>query len=628
MRLTIRKKLFLAFFIVVLAPVAGFAVLAFEHARQLKRDLSEQFVGEAREAFKERIEEVFKTRTFFFDHTKALALNLRSCASTDCYAAAIHRHLAESWADKGAFIRSGDAIAYSTYPAGTTLPSWPPVVVTGTTDPDDFDAVRAAAENTPYGLLKVWFPELNLDRVRSTIDANGREWMVEAIPPDLKVEGALHGRDGAVAVVLGKMTPAHSEPPRWLFVELDAQPLLTSKDFLSHRVTAFAGDDVSPGLPQEFADLRLPDLARQLPPHGERGTVVGKSGQRFIVYSALAMENAAWTELRNKAEEFAAVPEDELFAPVRALQRTALLASVAFIAFALLVATLMSRRFVGAIDRLRTGVQAIGRGEWVTLDRASQDELGGELVEAVNRLAGELAERGRREELDNWKRVIRVLSHEINNTIAPVRSVASTLRDQIGRRVDGGEDLRQASSFISDRVDALGKFVARFGELARLPPPDRHPLDLSGLVRSAVRMFTEDARERQITLHVEAASVTVTADPGQLERVIINLLKNAVEASPNGGTVTARVTEAGGAAHIEVEDHGPGISPEARRNLFVPSFSTKPGGSGVGLALARQIVVGHRGWITADEREGGGTTFRVLLPIGERDALASPYRSG
>jgi len=139
-------------------------------------------------------------------------------------------------------------------------------------------------------------------------------------------------------------------------------------------------------------------------------------------------------------------------------------------------------------------------------------------------------------------------------------------------------------------------------------------IDLSRLVTSAARMLTEEARERSVTIEMEGSGVRAQVDPGQMERVVINLVKNAVEASQAGQRVVVRTSRTAEGARVEVEDSGIGISAEARKNLFVPSFSTKPGGSGIGLALARQIVVGHRGTLTAEDRSGGGALFRVVVP--------------
>ena len=369
------------------------------------------------------------------------------------------------------------------------------------------------------------------------------------------------------------------------------------------------------------ATSQFEGLEKSAPDVGKTGWMRGNDGVTYLAYSPVSWEDPAYQAIvRLKTQVLAAIPEQVVRAPARRLQRQALAGMALFFLVALGIAALLSGRFLRVTEQLKSGIQAIGRGEPVALQRLSEDELGGGLVDTIHGMARDLAERGRREEFDNWTRVIRVLSHEINNTIAPVRSVAATLRERLrpekSGAQDGGrdEELRDATALIAERMDALGKFVGRFGELARLPAPEMQEIDLSRLVTSAARMLTEEARERSVTIEMEGSGVRAQVDPGQMERVVINLVKNAVEASQAGQRVVVRTSRTAEGARVEVEDSGIGISAEARKNLFVPSFSTKPGGSGIGLALARQIVVGHRGTLTAEDRSGGGALFRVVVP--------------
>ena len=175
-----------------------------------------------------------------------------------------------------------------------------------------------------------------------------------------------------------------------------------------------------------------------------------------------------------------------------------------------------------------------------------------------------------------------------------------------------------AFRLIVDRVDSLSAFISGYAELAKLPDPVREPADLNRIVRGAVGMLRESAERRQLRLtesydeDVDGAAL----DPMQVERVAINLIKNAVEAAPPGGQVLVRTSRRAASVELTVEDDGPGIAAEARRHLFVPYFTTKKEGSGIGLALARQIVLGHGGTITAEDRAAGGTLLRVILPAG------------
>jgi signal transduction histidine kinase len=350
-------------------------------------------------------------------------------------------------------------------------------------------------------------------------------------------------------------------------------------------------------------------LARLAEHHGGVGTF-WHNGEEYRVYADLTTHKA----------DVAVAPEREIFAELIRMRRRVVSVVAASILFAIGLAYILSVRLTSTVAQIKEGMHAISRGEWKHLEKASQDEIGGELIESVNRMARTLQARTRREEIENWRGLVRVLSHEINNTLGPVRSVAATIRDRIVPRVgdaDAGEDLKMASRLIVERVDALTGFISGYADLAKLPEPERVPVDVNQLVQSAARVFESEARKKlvQLSEQLDGRVASALLDPKQVERVVINLVKNAIEAAPPGGAVTVRTFRPGqGRVELCVEDNGPGIAPDARKNLFVPYFTTKAGGSGIGLALVRQIVLGHGGVVTAEQRPGGGTVMRVVLP--------------
>jgi nitrogen fixation/metabolism regulation signal transduction histidine kinase len=222
-------------------------------------------------------------------------------------------------------------------------------------------------------------------------------------------------------------------------------------------------------------------------------------------------------------------------------------------------------------------------------------------------MVSDLSRALREEERRAWQRLIRVVGHEINNSLAPIKSLAGTLKDILCRQ-PCDEDVLEGLSLIGDRADSLSKFVATYSQLARLPAPNRVPISLNALLHRLVALpaFTG--------INVAAPFDTeVSADPGQLEQALINLLKNAVEASPSAQTVELVVSRTRDSVVIEIRDTGPGIAnPD---NLFVPFFTTKPGGSGIGLALSRQIVEAHGGTLTVENRpDRKGAVARLRLP--------------
>src|SRR6185312_3428668 len=219
----------------------------------------------------------------------------------------------------------------------------------------------------------------------------------------------------------------------------------------------------------------------------------------------------------------------------------------------------------------------------------------------------------REEERQAWQRLLRVLGHEVNNSLASIHSLAGTLATVIAREPladDWREDARGGLQVIGNRAESLARFLAGYSRLAALPPPQKRELDLAVLVPAVARL------EQRVAVQVEAGTtLPVQADPDQLEQAVINLLRNAVEASlPGGGQVLMRWRSEGERALIEVLDDGPGLP--GSDNLFVPFFTTKPDGSGIGLALVRQITEAHEGGVSLSAREGvPGALAQLWLPL-------------
>ena len=217
----------------------------------------------------------------------------------------------------------------------------------------------------------------------------------------------------------------------------------------------------------------------------------------------------------------------------------------------------------------------------------------------------------REEERQAWQRLMRVLGHEINNSLAPIKSIAGSLarlfhRDDLP--ADWKSDADRGLEVIAARADALTRFTASYARLAKLPPPRLAPLDIGALMRRVAGL------ETRLAVEVGAGPrVVIPADGDQIEQALINLVHNAADAAlETGGGV--RVAWAASAGHVEVtvEDEGPGLAQTT--NLFVPFFTTKPGGSGIGLVLSRQIAEGHGGALTLanrPDRTGGRALLRL-----------------
>jgi nitrogen fixation/metabolism regulation signal transduction histidine kinase len=205
----------------------------------------------------------------------------------------------------------------------------------------------------------------------------------------------------------------------------------------------------------------------------------------------------------------------------------------------------------------------------------------------------------REEERAAWQRLIRVLGHELNNSLAPIKSMAATLSGLIAREPlpsDWRDDARAGLDVIGDRAAALNRFMLGYTTLARMPPPTRRRTAIAELVARVAKL------EHRVPVRVTAGEeLSLDVDADQVEQALINLLRNAAEAAgPLGGAVDLRWRREGEVLAIEVIDEGPGLA--ASENLFVPFFTTKPGGSGIGLVLARQVAEAHGGALSLGNR--------------------------
>jgi two-component system, NtrC family, nitrogen regulation sensor histidine kinase NtrY len=219
----------------------------------------------------------------------------------------------------------------------------------------------------------------------------------------------------------------------------------------------------------------------------------------------------------------------------------------------------------------------------------------------------------REEELQAWQRLVRVLSHEINNSLAPIQSIAGSLRSLLGRAprpADADADLQRGLGVIGTRAESLSRFMRSYARMARLPAPALGSVDVASLVDRVAQL------EKRRSVRVRPGPpMTVSADGDQLEQLLINLVNNAVDAAgETGGEVEIQWAEQNGALDLRVIDGGPGLP--ATANLFTPFFTTKRTGTGIGLVLSRQIAEAHGGTLTLEDRsDTRGCVARLRLPL-------------
>ena len=222
----------------------------------------------------------------------------------------------------------------------------------------------------------------------------------------------------------------------------------------------------------------------------------------------------------------------------------------------------------------------------------------------------------REEERQAWQRLLRVLGHELNNSLAPIKSMAATLESLLirdPRPEDWQDDMRRGLTVIASRSEALSRFMGDYARLARLPQPRFRCVKVGDWLRRVVGLETR----LHVTL-LPGPELTIQADGDQLEQLLINLLRNAVDAAlETGGGVSVGWSKMAYLLEVRINDEGPGLSNTA--NLFVPFFTTKPGGSGIGLVLSRQIAEAHGGTLTLENRPTGtGCEARLRLPLSRK----------
>jgi two-component system nitrogen regulation sensor histidine kinase NtrY len=231
-----------------------------------------------------------------------------------------------------------------------------------------------------------------------------------------------------------------------------------------------------------------------------------------------------------------------------------------------------------------------------------------------------------KQELEAWQNLTRVLRHEIMNSITPISSLTSTLREILDHdmerknshyelKEEGADDLKEGLSTIENRSKGLIKFIDAYREYTSLPKPKISTVRLKDLIEKVAQLMKTELKKTMITFHCECASeyLTIQADVEMIEQVLINLLKNAIEALAE--TENPQLSLIGryddSAVRIEVTDNGPGIIREALEHIFVPFYTTKRTGSGIGLSLSRQIMQMHNGSISVESQPDVQTVFTL-----------------
>ncbi len=228
----------------------------------------------------------------------------------------------------------------------------------------------------------------------------------------------------------------------------------------------------------------------------------------------------------------------------------------------------------------------------------------------------ELTEELRQTEKAAYEKLIRLMSHEVNNTIGAANSLLHSClnyKDQL--RLDDREDYEMALQVVIDRTDQLNAFMRSFADVVRLSQPKREACEIQVLLETVARLLKVECENRAITLtwEIEDQLDRVSLDRGQIEQVLVNLMKNAIEAIGENGRITIRAGKNLGRPFVTIEDTGAGFPPEVKANLFSPFFSTKEHGQGIGLTLVQEILDNHGFDFALESEPGSPTRFTIFL---------------
>jgi signal transduction histidine kinase len=277
-------------------------------------------------------------------------------------------------------------------------------------------------------------------------------------------------------------------------------------------------------------------------------------------------------------------------------------------------------RVTRPVRQLAESAGKVAAGNWAaTVDLAGNDEIG-QLARAFNRMTHELVAQRERlvqaERVAAWRELARRLAHELKNPLFPLQITVENMqraRAQYPEQFD--EVFREGTGTLLAELANLKQIIARFSDFARMPAPEMQRVNFNELIAENVKLFgaqLEKAGVRAVT-SLDPALPAVEADPEQMTRVLRNLMLNAIDAMPGGGTLTLRTMALPTGVRIEVSDTGQGLTPEECARLFTPYYTTKTHGTGLGLAIVQSVVSDHRGRISVESAPGKGATFRIEL---------------
>lgn len=341
-----------------------------------------------------------------------------------------------------------------------------------------------------------------------------------------------------------------------------------------------------------------------------------------------------WTRDRSSSEAFAALALDrrgkttgvllagtslaEQFALERSILWIGVWVGCGGIVIGVLLGWWATERITRPVEQLAAGARAVAGGDWSgRVEVASKDEIG-ELAGAFNHMTRQLIEQRDRaiqaERVAAWRELARRLAHELKNPLFPLQITVENLQ-RARERPEFDEVFRESTETLLSELANLKTIIGRFSDFAKMPTPRFEKTDVNEIVRAVVKLY--DARLRNIAPALELAEgeLLAPADPDQLRRALGNLVLNAMDAMPSGGTLRIRTERGEASVRVSISDSGQGLTEEECARLFTPYYTTKQHGTGLGLAIVQSVVSDHHGKISVMSEPGRGATFIIDLPL-------------
>jgi two-component system, NtrC family, nitrogen regulation sensor histidine kinase NtrY len=292
------------------------------------------------------------------------------------------------------------------------------------------------------------------------------------------------------------------------------------------------------------------------------------------------------------------------------------------ILFAVAASLWIAARISAPIEQLARAAQQVAAGDWnARVDIVARDEVG-VLARSFNHMTNELTKQRDRlvqsERVAAWRELARRLAHELKNPLFPLQiTVDNMLRARKLPRIQFDEIFNESAATLQSELSNLRAIVARFSDFSKMPDPKLERMDAREAVHRVLALYTPALEEKKIDVGtaITPDQLIVLADPELLHRALSNLVLNAMDAMPDGGTLTVSASRSLDTARIGVADTGEGLTDEEAARLFTPYFTTRAHGTGLGLAIVQSVITDHRGRIFVERPDNGGARFVVVLPL-------------